>query len=219
MPWPGPFTAAHTVRNLSPITEGVTQVQTQPNVNYGTGMPWAVLPSGTMSEVMRTAPCPCRLPAGSRWASWRCCGPLGTSCASTGCCDRCVDEIAARAGVCRRMVQAVREAARLGLATVEERRREGRRNLPNVVGIVSREWTTWLAKGGRSIRPKPEPLIGCRKVHPRTRALKTSARARQNRSLLPEGSRPLRQCNIGPTQLARGDPQFTQSSLFGLDLR
>ena len=50
-----------------------------------------------------------------------------------GHCDRCVDEIAARAGVCRRMVQtALREAARLGLVTIEERRREGRRNLPNV---------------------------------------------------------------------------------------
>src|SRR4051812_24670634 len=35
-----------------------------------------------------------------------------------GLCDRCVDEIAARAGVCRRMVQnALREAARLGLLT------------------------------------------------------------------------------------------------------
>src|SRR4051812_41492787 len=52
-------------------------------------------------------------------------------------CDRCVDELAARAGVCRRMVKnAIREAARLGLLTVEERRREGRRNLPNIVRTV-----------------------------------------------------------------------------------
>src|SRR3954449_2898927 len=84
-----------------------------------------------------------------------------------GCCDRCVDELAARAGVCRRMVQnAVREAARLGLLTVEERRREGRRNLPNVVRIVAKEWTTWLTRGGRSRRPPAEPLIGCKKVRP-----------------------------------------------------
>src|SRR3954462_12171774 len=70
-----------------------------------------------------------------------------------GQCARCVDEIAARAGVCRRMVQnTLREAARLGLLTVEERRREGRRNLPNVVRIVTREWTTWLVRGGRSTR-------------------------------------------------------------------
>jgi hypothetical protein len=84
-----------------------------------------------------------------------------------GCCDRCVDELAARAGVCRRMVQnAIREAARLGLLTVEERRREGRRNLPNVVRIVSKEWTSWLARGGRSSRPTAAPLIGVKKMRP-----------------------------------------------------
>src|SRR3954454_16821886 len=84
-----------------------------------------------------------------------------------GQCARCVDEIAARAGVCRRMVQtALREAARLGLLTIEERRREGRRNLPNVVRIVSKEWTSWLARGGRSNRSQAEPLIGCKKMRP-----------------------------------------------------
>ena len=84
-----------------------------------------------------------------------------------GCCSRCVDEVAARAGVCRRMVQnAIREAARLGLLTVQERRREGRRNLPNVVRVVSKEWTSWLARGGRSSRPSAEPLIGCKKMRP-----------------------------------------------------
>src|SRR4051794_20134031 len=84
-----------------------------------------------------------------------------------GQCARCVDEIAARAGVCRRMVQtALREAARLGLLTIEERRREGRRNLPNVVRIVSKEWTSWLARGGRSNRSQAEPLIGCKKLRP-----------------------------------------------------
>jgi hypothetical protein len=84
-----------------------------------------------------------------------------------GHCARCVDEIAARTRVCRRMVQtALREAARLGLLTIEERRREGRRNLPNVVRIVSKEWTMWLARGGRASRPSAEPLIGCKKMHP-----------------------------------------------------
>src|SRR5215207_2851597 len=82
---------------------------------------------------------------------------IGDEVRQHGRCDRCVDEIAARAGVCRRMVQnAAREAARLGLVTVEERRREGRRNLPNVVRVVSREWVTWLAKGGQSTRPRAE---------------------------------------------------------------
>jgi len=82
-----------------------------------------------------------------------------------GCCNRCVDEIAARVGVCRRMVQtALREAARLGLLTVEERRREGRRNLSNVIRIVSREWLAWLAKA-----------IGVRKVIPTAKTDKTGA--------------------------------------------
>ena len=61
---------------------------------------------------------------------------------------------------------AIRTAARLGLLTVEERRREGRRNLPNVVRIVSKEWTSWVAKGGRASRPSAEPLTGVKKVTP-----------------------------------------------------
>src|SRR4051812_21011084 len=89
-------------------------------------------------------------------------------------CDRSIDELAARAGVCRRMVQnAVREAARLGLLTVEERRREGRRNLPNVVRIVSKDWMTWLVRGGRATSTKAAPLIGCKKMHPTDSSYKT----------------------------------------------
>src|SRR4051812_12960092 len=92
---------------------------------------------------------------------------IGDEVRQHGQCDRCVDELAARAGVCRSMVKnAVREAARLGLLTVQERRREGRRNLPNVVRIVSKEWTNWLARGGRSTRPATEPLIGVKKITP-----------------------------------------------------
>src|SRR5436190_2964615 len=92
---------------------------------------------------------------------------IGDEVRQHGHCDRCVDELAARAGVCRRMVQnAIREAARLGLLTIEERRRDGRRNLPNVVRIISKEWTMWLARGGRSSRPSAEPLIGCKNLRP-----------------------------------------------------
>src|SRR3954449_9096405 len=84
-----------------------------------------------------------------------------------GHCARCVDEIAARAGVCRRMVQnALREAARLRLLTIEERRREGRRNLPNVVRIVAKEWMLWLTRGGRSSHPPAEHPIVCKTMHP-----------------------------------------------------
>jgi hypothetical protein len=99
---------------------------------------------------------------------------IGDEVRQHGHCDRCVDELAARAGVCRRMVQnALREAARLGLVTVEERRREGRRNLPNVVRIVSKEWTTWLARGGRSRRSPVAPVIGCKKLRPTDKSYKT----------------------------------------------
>src|SRR3712207_4774738 len=90
------------------------------------------------------------------------------------CCDRCVDEIAARAGVCRRMVQnALKEAARLGLVTIEERRREGRRNLPNVVRIVSKEWASWLARGGQASLPKAAAPVGCKKMRPTDSSYKT----------------------------------------------
>ena len=79
-----------------------------------------------------------------------------------GRCDRTIDEIAARAGTCRSIVKnAIRQAARLGLLTVEERRREGRRNLPNVIRVVSREWLTWLQKA-----------IGVKKTTPTDRELK-----------------------------------------------
>src|SRR3954470_15588897 len=104
-----------------------------------------------------------------------------------GHCARCVDEIAARAGVCRRMVQnALREAARLGLLTIEERRREGRRNLPNVVRIISKEWTTWLSRGGRSSRPKAEAPIGCKNLRPTDNSYKTQ---RSSTSELPFAAR------------------------------
>src|SRR5206468_5123794 len=88
---------------------------------------------------------------------------IGDEVRQHGCCDRCIDEMAARAGVCRSMVKnAIRTAACLGLLTVEERRREGRRNLPNVVRIVSREWLQWLAK-----------TIGVKKITPTVREDKT----------------------------------------------
>jgi len=62
-----------------------------------------------------------------------------------GRCTLYVDEIAARAGVCRRLAQgAIREAERLGLVRIEERRVSAFRNLTNIVSIVSGEWLAWL---------------------------------------------------------------------------
>ena len=134
-------------------------------------------------------------PASLRSASWRCSALSAMRSASTGSAIGAWTS-SRRAGVCRRMVQnAIREAARLGLVTVEERRREGRRNLPNIVRIVSKEWTSWLE--GRAVEP-PEGRapIGCKKLRPTDSKDKKTRRACQNRSLLPEGSRQVRQCTI-----------------------
>jgi hypothetical protein len=69
-----------------------------------------------------------------------------------GSCSLYIDAIAAMAGMHRTTVQnALRQARRLGLITVEERRPPGRRkSLNNIVRIVSEEWLTWLRKGPRA---------------------------------------------------------------------
>jgi hypothetical protein len=69
-----------------------------------------------------------------------------------GWCDLSVAEIAARAGVCHRTVQnAVAEGVRQGHIAREEREQRGRRNLTNVLRVISREWLTWIQRGPRSI--------------------------------------------------------------------
>jgi hypothetical protein len=68
---------------------------------------------------------------------------------SSGGCRLHIDAIAAQAGVCRSTAQnALRAARRLGLITVQERRRRGMASLTNVVRIVSREWTAWIDRRG-----------------------------------------------------------------------
>ncbi|CAA9324401.1 MAG: hypothetical protein AVDCRST_MAG93-5902, partial [uncultured Chloroflexia bacterium] len=58
----------------------------------------------------------------------------------------------ALAGVCRSTVKnALREAHRLGLIRVEERRLTAWRNAPNRVTVVSTEWLAWMrlrSRGG-----------------------------------------------------------------------
>ena len=69
----------------------------------------------------------------------------------TGVCSRTLGEIAARAGVSRSLAQAtLRRAERVGLVAIQERRRRGQKNLPNVVKVISREWRTWLQRGPRT---------------------------------------------------------------------
>ena len=77
-----------------------------------------------------------------------------------GSCARTLPEIAARAGICVSTARnAMRQAARLGLVTIEERRQHCRPNLPNVVRIISREWLAWIQKGGGSKKSNPTDRI------------------------------------------------------------
>ena len=69
-----------------------------------------------------------------------------------GACTYTLEHIAALAGVCRSTVKnALREAHRLGLIRVEERRLTAWRNAPNRVTVVSTEWLAWMrlrSRGG-----------------------------------------------------------------------
>ncbi|MBX9661364.1 MAG: hypothetical protein K2X00_22640 [Nitrospiraceae bacterium] len=106
-------------------------------------------------------------------------------------CILCVDAIAARAGVSRRLAQmAIRLAEGDGLITVKERRNVGRKNDPNIIRIISREWQAWIKRGGNLKRggftqegrqteptqpdePTTAPIqaIGCKALRPTDRLL------------------------------------------------
>ena len=74
--------------------------------------------------------------------------------ARRGDCRLAVPHLAAVAGVSETTVRkALREAKKLGLVTVEERKVTGWRNLPNVVRIISAEWTAWLRLARRGDPP------------------------------------------------------------------
>lgn len=79
---------------------------------------------------------------------------VATETGKRGDCRLAIEALAAIAGVSRSTVKtAIREAARLGLLTVEERRITGFRNDTNVVRIVAPEWLAWMRLGRRSDRP------------------------------------------------------------------
>lgn len=71
-----------------------------------------------------------------------------------GVCDLPIDKIAALAGVCRTTVQTtLHEARRLGHIRITERPVRGRKNLSNLVEIMSAEWRTWIKRGPTAHRP------------------------------------------------------------------
>ncbi|MCJ2069695.1 GntR family transcriptional regulator [Methylobacterium sp. J-030] len=70
-------------------------------------------------------------------------------------CRLAVGQLAAIVGVAETTVRnAIREAARLGLITVEERRVTGFRNDTNIVRIIASEWLAWLRLARKSQVPK-----------------------------------------------------------------
>lgn len=98
---------------------------------------------------------------------------IGDEVARNGACGLCVDTIAARAGVCRRLAQAaVRLAEGDGLIVVQERRHQGRKNDPNVIRIISREWQLWMRRGRRNFPASRSEgrgeltSIGCKRIRP-----------------------------------------------------
>jgi transposase len=82
-----------------------------------------------------------------------------------GQCDLYTDQIAAFAGVGRSTARnALRQAKRLGLIQVEERRLSRRYNDANRITIISREWRVWLAHGSRretvkNSKPTYQPIF------------------------------------------------------------
>jgi len=68
--------------------------------------------------------------------------------AKHGRCTMTLDEQAARIGVCRKTAKRSQDRfEELGLISVEERKVTGRKNLPNVIRIVSAEWLAWIENG------------------------------------------------------------------------
>ena len=66
-------------------------------------------------------------------------------------CMLTLGELAARAGVGITTARnALHEAAGHGYLTIEERRRDKRPNLSNVVRVVSREWLLWIERGRKN---------------------------------------------------------------------
>lgn len=93
---------------------------------------------------------------------------VGDEVAAKGVCGLCLDAIAARAGVCRRLAQAaIRLAAGDGLITIQERRRQGRENDTNLIRVVSREWQAWLRRGRRFVPAIHSEGVGAKRILPR----------------------------------------------------
>ena len=80
-----------------------------------------------------------------------------------GVCDLSLNELGARAGVCRSVAQrTVHIAEADGLIRIQNRPRSGRKHLPNLVWIIRAEWIDWLLKGNR----KAHAARSCERAKP-----------------------------------------------------
>jgi hypothetical protein len=111
---------------------------------------------------------------------------IARQCQRHSACTLPIDAIAALAGCSRTTAQnALREARRLGLLLVKERRVPGRKSLTNVVSIVSPEWTAWI--GFRKTSATDSPAFYSEPSRPSPRAQEASE----------EGSARLRPISLG----------------------
>jgi len=91
---------------------------------------------------------------------------IGREVQRAGRCEFPIDRIAALAGVSRSTVQnALREARRVGLVTVTERRRRGAKSLTNVVEVISGEWRSWLKLGAGGYRVQNNKPHGYKNIY------------------------------------------------------
>lgn len=91
-------------------------------------------------------------------------------------CRLSLAEIAAKAG-CRITTarNAIRKAAHLGFLTIQERRQHNKRNLPNIVRIISKLWLEWVYKTRPFPRDFAPPLIKQSRGSKKIRATNTGS--------------------------------------------
>jgi hypothetical protein len=94
---------------------------------------------------------------------------VARTCQRMQVCVLAIDAIAALAGVERTTAKnAMREARRLGLIEVKERRISGQKSLTNVVKIIAPDWLAWLRHRPEGIGVKKSTSTGNSSFSPRT---------------------------------------------------
>jgi hypothetical protein len=107
-------------------------------------------------------------------------------------CELTLDEIAARAGVCRRTARrAIHEARDQHLISIEERPIRGKKHRPNLVKITSFEWLKWLLRA-KTKRDQASDPIGGHFVSPTNNILTDDSGSGGKNTAAPAASAPPR---------------------------